>query len=432
MNILVALLALSFLIIVHELGHFTVAKLSGIKVHEFALFMGPKLFSIQRGETTYSIRLIPLGGFVKMEGEEQESTDERAFNRKPIYVRAAVIAAGPIMNLLTAILIVTVIITNMGFNTTEIRAVQDNAPAQQANIQVGDRIVRYDNHRVYHPMDVLSFLYASKGKQADVELIRDGQRINTVITPQVIPAQTRYLLGFNPLEQEGENSNVVGSVIAGYPGETAGLKPGDRIVRLNDQEVASRQEINDYLSVNKDAPVKVYVMRDDSPIAMEIKPAAIRDQEVFNIGLAFTNRKGAFVENIKQAFVYSYSTARSIIFTILWLITGTVSLNQVMGPVGIVNMIGDVVQQSPTFMDILINLLNITALISINLGIFNLIPFPALDGSKLLLLGIEGVRRKSIPPEKEAFISMIGFVLLIALMIFTTSNDIMRLIIGPK
>ena len=118
MQILIAILALSFLIIIHELGHFTVAKLSGIKVHEFALFMGPKIFSVQKGETTYTLRLVPIGGYVRMEGEEQASEDSRAFNKKPIPVRMAVIAAGPIMNIIVAIILVFIVISSNGYNST--------------------------------------------------------------------------------------------------------------------------------------------------------------------------------------------------------------------------------------------------------------------------------------------------------------------------
>ncbi len=427
MQIILAIVALSFLIIVHEFGHFIVAKLSGIKVHEFSLFMGPKLFGVMKGETLYSVRLIPLGGFVRMEGEEQASEDERAFNRKPLLVRAAVIAAGPVMNLIVAVVIIAVITSFTGFNTTKVSNVFKGSPAYNSGLKAGDVLVSYDGKRVYQPMDIFSFLFASKGKTAAAEILRDGKTLSLSITPEVIQGN-RYILGFGAKEPYGENSNVVSSVGQNTPAEKAGLKPGDEITKLNDKTISTKQDISNYLKENRDKPVAITVLRNGSAVRLnEIVPVQEKGQEQYDLGVLFSHEYGSGFTVVKQSFFYCYSTARSVYYSLAWLITGTVSLNQMMGPVGIVSTIGDVVKQSPTVLDIVLNLLSITAFISINLGIFNLIPFPALDGSKLLLLLIEGIRRKAIPPEKEAFISMVGLVLLILLMIFATSNDIMRI-----
>lgn len=430
MGIFLAILALSFLIIIHELGHFTVAKLAGIKVLEFSLFMGPKLFSIQKGETVYSVRLIPLGGFVRMEGEEEASDDERAYNKKPILSRAAVAFAGPLMNLLVALIILTIVFSMVGFWTTVVDDIRTDSAAYKAGIQKGDRIVSFDNKKVYHPMDLGVFMFVTKDKPVNVEIIRDDIKITKQIIPDKIPAQKRYILGFTPKENEGKDSNVVGNVLPESKAGRAGLQVNDRIIALNGKTVASRQEIGDYLKGIQGENVQVTVLRNNTQITLNIEPTIDETPEMYDIGMSYENKKSGLLETIRSAFSYTFATVRSVYYSLVWLITGTVSLNALMGPVGIVTTIGDVVKQSPTVSMVLLSLLNITAFISINLGIMNLIPFPALDGSKLLLLAVEGIRRKAIPPEKEAFISMVGFVLLIMLMIFTTYNDIVRRITG--
>jgi len=427
---MLAILALSFLIIVHEFGHFAVAKLSGIKVHEFSLFMGPQIFGIKRGETLYSVRLIPLGGFVRMEGEEEASEDAGAYNKKPLHIRAAVAVAGPLMNLLVAVIILCILFSAVGFRTTVVSEVAAGSSAYEAGIQKGDRIISYDGKAVLHPMDIDLFMFVSKGAPAQLEVIRGNERLTRSIVPRKIAAQKRYILGFVPMENEGKDSNVVKAIVEGSNAEEAGLKAGDRIIRLNGKTVESRQDIGDFMAENSGEPVDVAVLRDGSEVALKIVPTFEQTPEMIDIGMYYENRFGGLFETIGSALAYTFSTIRSVCYSIIWLITGAVSLNQMMGPVGIVTTIGDVVKQSPTLSMVVLSLLNITAFISINLGIMNLIPFPALDGSKLLLIAIEGIRRKAIPPEKEAFISMVGFVLLIMLMIFTTYNDILRRITG--
>jgi len=428
MQIVIAILALSVLIIVHELGHFLVAKASGILVHEFSLFMGPKLFSTKKGETMYSIRAIPLGGYVRMEGEEEASENERAFNRKPILTRIAVIAAGPIMNLVIAVLFFFLVYNYSGYNTSRINEIADNSPAVSAGLQKGDKIISYNGKKVYDYMDTMLFVYASKGNKADVDYERNGKIEHTVLTPQIFKETTRYILGFTPKAADGSDSNLVDSVSKDSPAEKAGIKSGDRIVKVNDAKIANRQDLNNYLLENKDKPVDVTIERDGNTQSIsQITPMMQKTPEQYYIGFDFVNEKGNFIDTVRQAFVSCYSTTRQMFYNLIWLLNGTISSKNMMGPVGIVSTIGTVVKQSPGVMEAVINLLDFSALISINLGVFNLIPFPALDGSKIILMIVEKVRRKPIPPEKEAAISLVGFAILILVMIFATSNDIMRL-----
>jgi len=428
MPIIIALLVLSVLIIVHEFGHFIVAKMSGILVHEFSLFMGPKLFAVKKGETTYTLRAIPLGGYVRMEGEEESSDNERAFNRKPILVRLAVIAAGPIMNLIIAIIFFFFVFNYSGYSTSRINEIADKSPATVAGLQKDDIIKSYDGKKIYDYMDAMLFMYGTKGSPAEMVYERDGKEFKTSFVPQKFEETTRYLLGFTPKAADGTDSNLVDAVSKDSPAEKAGIKSGDRIVKVNDTKISNRQELNDYLTANQEKPADVTIERDGKQQSVGlVTPMVQKIPEQYYAGFNFANDKGGFVKTLKQSFVSCYSNTRQMYYNILWLINGTISTKNLMGPVGIVSTIGTVVQQSPGFMATLINLLSFSALISINLGIVNLIPFPALDGSKILLLLVEAIRKKPIPPEKEAAISLVGFVLLIILMIFTTSNDIIRL-----
>lgn len=430
MNIILAILAFNFIVIAHELGHFIVAKLSDIKVLEFSLFVGPKLFSIKRGETEYSLRLFPILAYVRMEGEEEESDNERAFNKKPLHIRAAVIAAGPLSNIIIAIVVLSIVFSITGFTTTKLDYVEADSPAYEASLQKDDIILKYDGKRVYHPMDVVQFVYVYKGKPAEVEVLRDGKKFTAYITPEVIPERELYLIGVSVENINGELSNVISQVIPNSPAEAAGIMPGDKVVKLNDVSVSKKADIDNFMKENKANPVKMTIERNNSQIVLDITPYVEKIPEQYYVGIEFEARKGNLFETVRNSISYAYSTIRSVVYSIGWLITGRAPLSQIMGPIGIVSEIGNVVEQGTTLADKLIYLLNIAAFISIAMGAMNLVPFPALDGNKLLLILVEVVRKKPIPPEKEAVISTIGFIILILLALFTVYNDTLRLIRG--
>ncbi|HOM01226.1 MAG TPA: RIP metalloprotease RseP [Acetivibrio sp.] len=422
MRFLLVILAFDFIIIIHELGHFIVAKLSGIKVEEFSLFVGPKLFSIKRGETAYTLRLFPILAYVKMEGEEEESDSERAFSNKPVWVRFAVVAAGPLANLISAFLIISIVYYTTGYTTRTVGLVQEGSAAYNAGIEEGDVIVGYDDKRIYDPLEVIQFLYISKGEKTTIEFVRNGTKMKKDIEPYV---ERTYQLGY--YSESVENSNVIAELVSGGALEKVGAKPGDKIVKLNDAEIGNIDEIKSFLKENKNQPVKVTVLRDGSELVFDVEP---QFTENYALGLAFSRAKGGNILDVfKNSALFTYSNIRMVPYSLYWLVTGQVSLNQMTGPVGIVSTMNDVAQQSETFKDAVLNILLWTALISAAIGATNLVPFPALDGSKLLILAIEAVSRRKIPVEKEAIITTIGFVILIGLSIFVMANDIMRFII---
>ena len=430
MRFLLALIGFNFIILIHELGHFVAARLSGIKVLELSLFIGPKIFGFRRGETEYSLRLIPVLAYVKLEGEDEVSDSDRSYSKKPLPARMATIAAGPFMSIFIGVLFLAINYSIIGYDTTRLSKVYEGSPAYVAGLRDGDRIVKYDGKRVYQPLDVGMFLYESKGKTVELEFQRDKQNLKTIFTPEIIPAN-RYILGFEGKEYYGKGSNVVKTVFKDSPADKGGILPGDEIIKLNDEVVTTKQQIVKYVNINKDRPMKVTVLRNGETVELSnIVPVPDKNPEQYDAGIAFTTEKGNAFSVIGNAFVNTYSITRIGFYSIIWLIKGEVPFSQMMGPIGAVSAINTVVQQSPTALMVFLDLLRICVLISIGLGVTNLLPIPPADGSKLILLIVEGIRGKPIPFEKEAFIMMIGFFLMLLLFVVTAYNDILRVFTG--
>lgn len=332
-TIIIAIIFLGILIIFHELGHFITAKRVGIKVEEFAIGMGPKILSFKKGETAYSLRIFPIGGYVKMMGEDTKSDDKRAFNNQKVWKRFTVLSAGSIMNFILAVIFITIIVYNVGVvaSPLEIEKVYENTPAQWAGLRVNDKIISVE-----------------------------GTRVDTV----------------NQLEQ--------------------------------------------LINENRGDSIEIKVLRDNKErdIILTLEPKATGQPM-----LSFKIEKVSVFQAIGQGVKQVISIIRLMIVTLVMLIRDLFAgqaVEGVMGPVGIIGEIGKAAKQG------MLQLLWLGALLSINLGIINLVPFPALDGSRLVFLLVEGVRGKPIDQDKEGLIHFAGFIILIALMIFITYNDITR------
>ncbi len=430
MSLVIAFIAFNVIVIAHELGHFIVAKLSDIKVLEFSLFVGPKLLGVKRGETEYSLRLFPILAYVKMEGEEEESQSDRAYNKKSVGKRAATIAAGPFMNILLAVILFTVVFLMDGYATNEIGEVYEDSPAHISGLQQGDKLLRYDGLRVYNPLDFLQFLYITKGKPVEIEIGRNGEKLVKNFIPQIIPEHKRYAFGFST-KRQGPDSNLIMQVQEGEPAETGGLLKGDRIIGLDGKKISSRQDVDAFMKDHQGGAIAVKVDRSGKVEVLNITPREKLVHEDYYSGMNFLFKRGNLIESAGQSFVNSFAMVRMVGYNLASLVRGQVSLNQMMGPVGMVSTMTQVVEQSKTdFRELVLRLLNMVAFLSVALGATNLVPFPALDGSKLVILGVEKIRKKPIPPEREAFISMIGFVLIILLAAFTFYNDIARILAG--
>lgn len=344
MNIILIILVFGIIVFFHELGHFLMAKANKISVTEFSIGMGPKLFSFTKKETKYSIRLLPIGGYCLMVGEDEESDDENAFGNKSILARALVVAAGPIFNFILAFIFSIILIHFTGCDPATLKVAEEGAAAE-AGISDGDTIIKIDGDRIYNYRELLLYMQLAKpGAPVTLTLERaDGETYTTTVTPKL-----------------NENGEYKLGVSGGY--------------------VKSEN------------------------IGMDLKYGALECRYWFK----------ATITSLKLIF------------------TGGVSGDDVMGPVGVGGVMNDVIETvkeesdstGEAVINIILNMLNWCILLSVNLGIMNLLPIPALDGGRLLFLLVEAVRRKKIPADKEAFVNFLGFVLLIILMIVVFCNDI--------
>ncbi len=430
MNFVVAFLAFNIIVITHEMGHFLAAKRFGIKVLEFSLFMGPKIYSFQRGETMYSLRLFPIMAYVKMEGETEESDSATAFNNKPKHARALTAFGGPLANILLAIILLTGYYAIAGYETMSVNHIAVKSPASDAGIQTGDKIISYDEMRTYSTIDIMQFLYVSKGKPAEVEYLRNGHQNTVTIKPVIYPAAMSPKIGVSLGSDNGADSNIINALSVDYPAAKMGLQVGDRIIQLNDTQIKTAQELVDFVAKNGVKLIRVKVKRGEAEVNADITPIEVKTQETYDLGLDFQMAKGNIIDSFRESAVFTYSITRSVAYSIGWLITGKAKLSEMMGPIGMVSTIGTAVKQAPNLMEMLLYLMRITALMSIAIGATNLVPFPMLDGGRLVLIGVEAVRGKPLSQDKEAYISMVGFVLIIMLGIYAAYNDIVRLITG--
>ncbi len=338
MSIIVALLIFGLLIFFHELGHFLLAKRGGIGVTSFSLGMGPAILKKQIGETEYALRILPFGGSCAMVGEDVDCDDENSFQKKGVWTRISVVAAGPIFNFILAFVGSVIMIACIGIDKPMVAEVMENYPAYEAGVRAGDEIISMNGRNIGVYRDVSMYIQLHQGETIDLVYERDGERYEATIVPKQ-DTDGYYLMGIsggayskceNPLELIKYGGNQVG----------------------------------------------------------------------YWIHMVFDSLKMMF--------------------------SGQVKREDVGGPVRIVGMIGDTYEQSAAVsaFAVFINMLNMVVFLSANLGVMNLLPIPALDGGRLVFLLIEAVTRKRVPPDKEGYIHMAGFVLLMALMVMILFNDV--------
>ena len=376
MTILLALLVFSVIVIVHELGHYWTAKKAGILVEEFSLGMGPRLLSFKRGETRWSLKLLPLGGSCAMLGEDGDDPDNksnRSFASKSVGWRFIVLVGGSAMNFILAYIIAVIISL---FSSHQVAIISDFVSIEtvqelgldivtpyEAGLRIGDRITHINGNRVRVYGDFILEMLVADGSPIDLTINREGEILQFRVNP--FHTGDRWIIGFVP-------SFGVGAF---FP-QTQTTAEGD-VFYIDEQ------------------------------------PHIIRN----SFGSAFP-----------RAFNEVSFTIRSTFVVLSRLITGNAGAGELVGPVGIVNFLGDAIEAAPTVTSIFWTIMNFTLLLSANLGIINLLPIPAMDGGRLMFVGLEAIRRKPISPEKEGIIHFAGFVLLMILAAFIFYNDILRII----
>ena len=350
MGVLLAILAIllfSLIVFMHELGHFATAKLSGVRVNEFAVGMGPKLFGFQKGETMYSIRLLPIGGYCAMEGEDEDSEDEHAFGKAKVWKRIIIVAAGAFMNIVIGLVMMFCLqIQQPVFLTPQIADFADGSALQAVGLQAGDTFYSVDGYRIYTARDLSFSLALADPNSVDIQVERDGQ-----------------VLSFDDVALKTVESD------------------GQQVVQLD-----------------------FYVYPEQRTV----------------------------LSILKNTVTETVSVVRMVWVSLVGLVTGRFGLNEMAGPVGTAQAITQAASAGleTGFLDAFNTILMMMTVITVNLGIVNLLPLPALDGGRLVFLIIEAIRRKPVPAKYEGWVHAAGFVALMAFMVLITFNDIVRLITG--
>jgi len=408
------ILVISFLVLIHEAGHFFTAKAVGIKVNEFAIGFGPKLFSKQKGETKYSVRWLPLGGYVAMEGEEEASDDPRAFNNKPVWARMLVVVMGGLVNIIFAIIVI--FIMTMNNNTFESRVVERigvNSAGANAGIQVGDEVVAINGKPMRVMDDITEYLRVNKQNPVTVKVKRNGEFFEYNLTPD---KQELGLIGIALTEDGTTYSNQIMDLEKNSPALNVGMQIGDKITSVARIDTVDPAEIMTIIALNSNKEIPVKVLRGSEEIEFLVTPITPEILARYVIGFNGKTVTGSLGERIYNAFWQSMAEVRAMYNQVIELLSGKIDTKYLSGPVGIAKVVGE----TNGFKD----LLTLIVFISLNLGIVNLLPFPPLDGGKMVFLLIELIRRKPIKEEVEAYFQLAGFSLLILLMVFVTFNDV--------
>ncbi|MDF2948044.1 MAG: rseP [Sedimentibacter sp.] len=411
LTIVAAIIVFSAIVLVHEFGHYKAAKSVGIRVYEFAIGMGPTLFKKEKNGTIYSIRAVPIGGFVQMEGEEEDVRTSTSFSTKTIWQRFKVVAAGPIMNFALALALFIIIAFSYGIYGNNIDTIDEASNEYKAGLRTGDEIISINGEKAYIWEDIYYELINPDNTYYIVEYERDNQLKEVKVNNNY-----RKMIGIATEIVNGEPTTTVSPTDVTSPAFEAGVKDGDKVIKINDVPVNTWNELTTQVENTPDGDsVKVTVDRGGKIIDYNIKPQT-------QITVRFnTQLERSFVTAISSSAYKTVYYIELMFKTISQLVTGKLGSDALGGPVMVITMVGEAAESG------ILSLLNLAAFISINLGFMNLLPIPALDGSKLVFLVVEAIRGKSIPIEKEGYIHFIGFVVLIGFMIFITYKDILRL-----
>lgn len=371
-----------FLIMVslHEFGHFIVAKKLGFKILEYSIGFGPTIWKSKKTQIQYSIRAIPLGGYCKFEGEDENSEDPGAFNKQPVWKRILVVAAGGVSNIILGFLLFLIIVPlTSPMLTNTISSIVEHSYIEQAGLAPGDEIISINGHGISFYDDITLYTQDfKKDTQAEIIVKRAGEKIKFDIKP------TEQII----------TENYTDSGI-------------EYIELINGYETKEFYEYNDKL------------VKDDAKVG--------ESNTVTRYLIGFTpEKKDVTLLNVWGQVWNETRFVVKLVYQSLWgMITGRIGVDQMSGPVGIVSEVNNAVNSGSKSW---LYVMNLMALLTINLGVFNLLPIPALDGGRLFFMVVEIIRRKPIPPEKEGTVHAIGMLLLIAFIIFVSFNDVMRLI----
>jgi regulator of sigma E protease len=429
----ITLLAFAFvlgvLVFVHELGHFLAAKRVGIKVLKFQLGFNPTIVSFRRGDTEYGIGALPLGGYVKMAGEnpdEPRSGRSDEFLSKSKWERFQVLIMGPVMNLLLAVVLLAIVL----YRGAEVPAFDDQppvvgaiatgSPAEKADIRPGDLITSVADREVTTWEELFIGVGTRANREIPIGLIRDGAKVVVKVTP-LSSSETRFEIG-----DIGVMPNVHPSIRAvnhDEPAERAGLKPGDVVLAVNGEPIIFSAQLKSAIEKHPDQPITLWIQRDGVQQTVTATPAKRGDIGLLGIQIADATKsiKPGAIQAIGMSLDRNVQNAGLIFRTVWDLITRETSPKQLMGPVAIAQLSGESAQLG------WIALFGLMASISLNLGLLNLLPIPVLDGGHIFIMALEGVARRDFSARVKEKMLVAGFVVLMMLMVTVIYNDLTRI-----
>ena len=418
---------LGVLIFVHELGHFMMARRIGVRVLTFSLGFGPKLIGFRRGDTEYCISAVPLGGYVKMAGETPEDTRTGAsdeFLSKTKWQRFQVLVMGPVMNLALAIIVMALVLFQGAQvalyeeRPTVVASFTEDSPAKQAGVQIGDRIVAVDGE-VTDTWQKLQVATLGKAKRSiTLTVDRNGKTIDIPMTLGVKGKFEVGDIGIMPVIRP-----VVSDLERDSPGQQAGLQPGDIILSADGERFVSNPRLVEIIRAHPNQTITLDIVRNGEPKQIAVTPRPVDGTAKIGAHLTVESRtvNPGIVEAFKLSLDQNWEWATLILKTLAGLLTRHTSVKQLMGPVAIADLSGTAAEQG------WLPLFSLMAMISLNLGLLNLMPIPVLDGGHIAILAMEGVSRRDFSMKVKEKMLLAGFVLLLMLMVTVIYNDLTRI-----
>ncbi len=423
------IVVLGLLVFIHEFGHFLLAKRAGVRVEIFSLGFGPRLVGRRRGETEYRISAIPLGGYVKMTGEDphEEGADrEDSFSRKPVGARMKIVLAGPLMNLLLPFFLMPLVYL-LGIHQPAylerpavVGWVVKDSPAEKAGFEPGDRIVRIQDKEVPNWEKAQILFAANPGEALDVEVVRAGRTLHMEITPEA----TDYAGGTTGLLHP--RPAVIGAVSPGTPAAKAGLREDDRILAVDGTPIEHWEQMAEIIRAHPDEAITLTVRRGEETLTVTARPRLDPQTGSGLLGIAsweetVLKRYGPW-ESIRYG-IRDVGRSITMTFYVLGkLFSGALSIKTLGGPILIAKMTGDAARVG------LSSLISFVAFLSLQLGILNLLPIPVLDGGHVLFLGIELLLRRPVNLKIREAAQQVGFILLLIFILIISYNDIRRIL----
>jgi regulator of sigma E protease len=427
-TILAFIFVLGVLIFVHELGHFVMARRIGVRVLTFSLGFGPKILSIRRGDTEYCVSAIPLGGYVKMAGENPEDSRSGAadeFLSKTKWQRFQVLIMGPVMNLALAFVVMAFVLYQgaelpaFEQQPVVVGSVVPDSVASQAGIQPGDRILTIDGNPVDTWESFSMQVLPRAGRRLQLTVERSGKRFDRDVVPASVGKWEMGDIGIVP-----EMRPQIISVIPGEAADEAGLRAGDIVLAVGDERPVTQPRVIEVIREHEDQSLLFHILRDGEPRTLTVTPR--RADDLVRIGASINPYETRTVEpTLLGAFKLSaeknWEWTTLIVRTLAGLFTRETPVRQLMGPVAIAGLSGEAAQAG------WVQLFTLMAMISLNLGLLNLMPIPVLDGGHIMILALEGVSRRDFSIRVKEKMLLAGFVLLLMLMVTVIYNDLARI-----